>query len=190
MIAQVSANDPTYRANGRKYFTHDEEMIARGFILSGPAVIGTDPEEIGPFTDPFITNRALIWDKMVAIFQGPDAWTHLKSAKKHRDGRPGFRIIYNHYLSPRNIDQMAAGAEKKLFQYSYTGERMNWTFDKCATLHKEKHNLLDSLKENVYKGIDQRSKVRYQSEGIKTTSLDSVKTRIMSDESLCQYLDR
>ena len=51
LISPVSASDPTYRANGSEYFTHDEEMIAQGLILSGPAVLGTDPEEIGPFTD-------------------------------------------------------------------------------------------------------------------------------------------
>ena len=50
-------------------------MIARGLVISGHAVLGTDPEEIGPFTNSFITDRAFIWDKMVAIFQGLDAWT-------------------------------------------------------------------------------------------------------------------
>ena len=96
-------------------------MIYRGSIFSGPAVLGTDPEEIGTFTYFFITKRALIWDKMVAIFQVSDAWTYLKLDKKHRDGRLGFRIIYNHYLGTRNIYQMKAGAEKKLDQCSYTG---------------------------------------------------------------------
>ena len=69
-------------------------MIARGSIISGPAVLGADPEDIGPFTDSFITDRALIWDKMVEIFQGQDAWTYLKSAKKDRGGRLGFRLIF------------------------------------------------------------------------------------------------
>ena len=73
MIDPVAANDPMYRANGSKYFTHDEEMIARGSIISGPAVLGTNHEEIVPFTDSFITNRTLIWDNMVSIFQVSDA---------------------------------------------------------------------------------------------------------------------
>ena len=91
-------------------------------ILSGHPVLGTDPEEIGPFTESFVTNRAFIWDKMVAIFQGLGAWTYLKRDKKHCDGRLLFRFIYNHYLGPRNIYNMAAGAYKKLSQCSYTGE--------------------------------------------------------------------
>ena len=54
------ANNPTHRANGSKYFTHDEKMITCGSILSGPAVFGSDPEAVGPFTYSFITYRALI----------------------------------------------------------------------------------------------------------------------------------
>ena len=50
-------------------------MITQGSIISGTAVIGTTPEEIVPFTDSFITDRALIWEKMVAIFQVSNAWT-------------------------------------------------------------------------------------------------------------------
>ena len=75
-----------------------------------------DPKDTSTFTDSFITNRALFWDNMVAIFQVSDAWTYLKLDNKHRYGRLGFRIIYNHYLGPSNIYHMVAGAEKKLAQ--------------------------------------------------------------------------
>ena len=43
---------------------------------------GSDPKDVGPFTDSLITDRAMIWYKMVAIFQGSVAWTYLNSAKK------------------------------------------------------------------------------------------------------------
>ena len=66
---------------------------------------------------------------------------------------------------------------------------MNWTFEKYATLQKEQQNILDSLKEYGYIEIDESSKVRYLSEGIKTIILTSVKTYIMSDESLRQDFD-
>ena len=84
---------------------------------------------------------------------------------------------------------MAADTKKKLAQWTYTGENRNYTFDKYATLHKEQHNILEILKDNGYTCIDQKSKVRYLSEGINTTSLDSVKTRIMLNEILHQYFD-
>ena len=81
---------------------------------------------------------------------------------------------------------MKAGAKKKLAQYNYTGEKRNWNFEKHAALHKEKHNILEILKEHGYTDIDHISKVSYLSEGINTTSLDSGKTCTMLDEILCQ----
>ena len=95
-------------------------MIALGYILSGPAVLGTDPEAVGPFTKFFITYRALIWDNMIAIFQVLDAWTYLNPSNKHRGRRLIYRLLYNHYLGPSNIDHMSAGAEKKLSHYTYS----------------------------------------------------------------------
>ena len=70
MIPPAASGDTTYCASGSKYLTHDAEIISRGSILIGPAALGSDPEAVGPFTDSFVTNRVLIWDKMVAIFQG------------------------------------------------------------------------------------------------------------------------
>ena len=89
MITPVASSDTTYGANGSEYFTHNEEIIACGLILSGPAALVSDPEDVGPLTDSFITDRSLIWYKMVKIFQGSDTWTYLKPAKKHRDERMG-----------------------------------------------------------------------------------------------------
>ena len=110
-----------HHANGSEYFTHDEEMIARGSILSGPAALRSDPEAVIPLTNSFIIDRSLIWDKVVAIFQGSDAWTYLKRVNKHFDGIMGYKLIYNHYLVQSNIDHMAAGTYKKLVQCTYTG---------------------------------------------------------------------
>ena len=84
---------------------------------------------------------------------------------------------------------MAAGAEKKISQCTYTKENRNWTFKKYANLFKQQHNILESLKEQGYIGIDEQSNVRYLIEGINTTYLDSVKIRNISDESLCQDFD-
>lgn len=186
MVPSPEATDPGYRQAGSTYFTPDEEMLARAPILSGPVVLGTDPEEVGPFTDSFITDRATVWDKLTSIFQGSPAWTYMRGAKKHRDGRLAFRLIHDHYLGASNIDHMASNCEKKLAGASYRGETRGWTFEKYATLHKEQHNIIEGLMEHGYTGIDNRSKVRYLSDGIKTSSLDSVKTRIMSDASLRQ----
>ena len=62
---------------------------------------------------------------------------YLKPDNKNPDGKLIFRLIYNLYLGPRNIDHMAAGAEKKLVQCRYTGEKRNWNFEKYATRYTE-----------------------------------------------------
>ena len=178
-----------HHGNGSTYFTDDENIIASGIILSGPAALGSDQKAVGPFSNLFITDRALIWDKIVIIFQGSDEWTYLKPAEKHCDLIMGYNLIYNHYLGSSNIDQMASGAEKKLVQSTYIREKRICTFEKNDILHKEKHNILESLKEHGYTGINQQSNFRYLFKGIKNMFLNSVKTRIMSDKSLRQYFD-
>ena len=77
-------------------------------------MLGTEPEEIGPFTDSFINDIVLICHNMVAIFQGLDAWTYLKPSKNNRDGILGLSLIYSHYFGPSNIDNMAAGVDKNI----------------------------------------------------------------------------
>ena len=47
-------------------------------------------------------------------------------------------------------------------------------------MHMEQNNILELLVEHGYTGIDAHSKVQFLNDGIKSTSLDVVKTRIMS----------
>ena len=96
-------------------------MIAGLFMLSVPVALVSDPEVVKIFTNSFITDIVLIWDKMVVIFQLSDEWTYLKSANKNNDEIMGYNLIYNHYLDTSNIDHMAAGAEKNLAQCTFTG---------------------------------------------------------------------
>ena len=56
-------------------------------------------------------------------------------------------------------------------------------------MHREQNNILNSLKEHGYTSINNTSKVRYLRKGIKNMILDSVKTHIMSDESMRQDFD-
>ena len=99
----AAASDLTHRSNGSEYFTHNVEMTTLGLILRVPAVFGSDPEAVLRFTYLLIKYRELIWDKMVEIFQGSDAWKYMNPAKKYRDKRMGYKIRYNHYLVPSNI---------------------------------------------------------------------------------------
>ena len=119
-----------------------------------------------------------------AVFKQSVAWPHLKQAKKTEDGRYGYHLLYNHYLGSSNVDHMAAQAETVLATYVYKGEGPKFNFESYSTKHQEQHNILESLEDHGYKGLDDRSKVRHLNSGIKTQVLDSVKTRILSDSIL------
>ena len=44
----------------------------------------------------------------------------MKPAKKNCDGIMCYNLIYNHYLSPSNMD----GEEKKLYHFTHTGGKI------------------------------------------------------------------
>ena len=62
----------------------------------------------------------------------------------------------------------------------------HWDFEWYATLHKEKHTILEGLKEYGYAGMDEGNKTRHLLAGIKTTALDSVKRQILYNAKLRQ----
>ena len=94
-----------------------------------------------------------------------------------------------HYLGPNNVDNMASLAEKKLAMTTYTGELCCWTFEKYVTLHKDQHSILEGLTKHGYAGIDERSKVRYLLDGIKTDDLNMIKGQILATATLRNDFD-
>ena len=79
---------------------------------------------------------------------------------------------------------MANTAEKLLETSSYNGEQKRWDFERYITVQLKQHLTMHGLEEHGYKGIDERSKVRHLLNGIKTTSLDTVKAQIMLSAAL------
>jgi len=79
---------------------------------------------------------------------------------------------------------MAAMAKKKLQTNMCSGETRKWNFEKYVWVQVDQHAILNNLREHGYSGIDRRTMVRHLLAGIKTTALDHVKTRILSDSFL------
>ena len=160
------------------YSTKQDEMIARArhFTVDANGIRTTDPV--------FIVNREKVWDIIASITRDKDAWTYVRPAQKTRDGRAAFNNLYEHFLGPNNVDNMATSAENKLQSTVYNGEQRRWDFERYVNVHKQQHAILEGLVDHGYAGIDKRSKVRYLLEGIKTDKFDAVKTRIMSDPIL------
>jgi hypothetical protein len=69
-----------------------------------------------------------VWSYMVNITRAHDCWTYVKPAQRTKDGRHAFLLLWDHFLVPNNVDNMASEAEAKLGSGSYTGERKMWTW--------------------------------------------------------------
>ena len=156
------------------YSSKQDEMIARAPHRDGA----------GDHLPTFLTDRQRVWDLIAALTREQDCWTYVKPAQRTRNGRLAFMGLWNHFLGPNNVDNMATTAERKLSDTTYVGEKNRWNFEKYVRTQQDQHQVLEGLVHYGYAGIDERSKVRHLVDGIKTTSLDSVKTRIMSEATL------
>ena len=148
------------------------------------AAVGPDAETLGPFTPSFIVDRAAVWEKLAEILLTNDAFAVIKGAKKNQNGRRAYQLVYVHYLGPNNVDNMAGEAENVLSTTRYDGKKHQWNFEKYALMHLCQYLILEALVAHGYVGIDPGSKVRFLLAGIRCSTLDAVKTRIISDESL------
>ncbi len=176
------ADDPAGGADN--WPSKQDELVAR-------APIRTVQNEVTTWNSTYKTDNRKVWEKLAVLMRKLDyCWTHIKKFHKSKDGRAAFMALKTFYLGAHYVDQMANTAENKLATTFYTGERRNFTFDKFVQIHIEQHTILDGLKEQGYTGIDPRSKVRYLMNGIKTTALDSVKTRILTEDGLRSNFDR
>jgi len=161
------------------YTTRQQGLIARAPILAvGSARL------INPLTQTYLDDSSKVWELLSAITRDLECWSYVMPAQKTREGRSAFFNLKLHYLGVNNVDNMASTAERKLQTNSYTGETRKWNFEKYVRVHVDQHAILNGLREHGYSGIDKRTMVRYLNAGIKTTSLDHVKTRILSDASL------
>ena len=161
------------------YPSVQDEMIARAPHLDGA----------GNRLPTYLADRLRVWELVSELCRDQDCWSYIKPAQRTRDGRLAYWNLFNHYLGPNNVDNMATTAEKRLQVTSYHGEKKRWNFEKYVKTHVDQHAILSSLTEHGYSGIDARSKVRHLMEGIKTRELDSVKTQIMASANLRNDFD-
>jgi hypothetical protein len=109
---------------------------------------------------------------------------HIKPAQKGKNGRLAYELLFDHYIGPNNVGNMANAAETKLSSTLYNGDKKRFTWEIYVRIHTEQHSILNSLKEYGYSGIDDSSKFRHLLEGIKTTEMDVCKAQVMTSPTL------
>ena len=175
-----------------------ETKIPLGYVIRKSVELpeGADPSDEYPTIAAEMIRRAphgtavyradnrKVWDIIAAITRTEDCWTYVKPAQRTHNGRDAFYMLYDHYLGPNNVNNMALDAEHKLANTHYQGEKKRWTFEKYASQQVEQHSVLNGLKDHGHCGIDRGSEVRFLLNGIKTPVLDPVKTQILANPEL------
>jgi hypothetical protein len=163
IAVKPEAEDPA-----ENYETVDQEMTARA-----------------PHTGrSFVNDRRKVWDIMSNICGKHSCFVYINPALWTRNGRDAYTILFDHFLGPNNVGNMASEAETKLTSTLYNGEKKRFTWETYVRIHTEQYSVLSGLKDYGYAGIDDSSKVRHLLKGIKTTELDVCKTQVMASPSL------
>ena len=92
--------------------------------------------------------------------------------------------MWSYYLGKQNVDNQATTSEKGLELAAWSGDTKRYNFDDYVKIHMDHHSILTDLTAHGYAGIDERSKVRHLLKGIKTFTMDSVKTAILASDTL------
>jgi hypothetical protein len=135
------------------YETVDQEMTARA-----PHTVRS-----------FVNDRRKVLDIMSNIYGKHSCFVYIKPALRTRNGRDAYMLLFDHFLGPNNVGNMASEAETKLTSTLKNGEKKRFTWKTYLRIHTEQHSVLNGLKYYGYAGIDDSSKVRHLLKVIKTT---------------------
>ena len=136
----VRANEavtPSSDEPATSFSSAEDEMVGRALILEG-----------GLRTVTLKADMMKVWGLISAITRDLDCWTYVKAAQKTRDGRKAYREMWDHFLGPDNVDNMASEAERLLVATHYSGERKRFNFEHYVTIQKDQHHILEGLKEH------------------------------------------
>jgi hypothetical protein len=102
----VKAEDPA-----ENYENVDQEMMARA-----------------PHTGrSFVNDRRKVWYIMSNICGKHSCFVYIKPALRTRNGRDAYMLLFDHFLGPSNVGNMASEAETKLTGTLYNGEKKRFT---------------------------------------------------------------
>ena len=178
-VIQKDIGLPVEEDPSESYPSITDEMVCH-------APIGTmNPDGTITYHPMFCINNSLCFDKIALWARDHACWTYIKPFAKSCDGHKAWMALVNHYLGPNNVQHQAAQAEKTLRTITFVKDTRNWTFETYITKMVEQHVILEGLTEYGYKGINEGTKVCLFLDGIVAPELEVIKTRILSDASLC-----
>ena len=159
---------------------------AGGWPTLQDELIGRAPIRVGGnFTATFKTDNGKVWELISKICRDKACWTYIMSHQRTRSGRGAFLALKAHYLGDNAVGNMAIGAETKLQNFRYQGEKRGWNFEKYVSSHVEQHQILENQeRRGLHPGINERSKVQHLLKGIQSQEFETCRLSIMSKPEL------
>ena len=173
-LAYVTHNDaivlPAATDLPTNYPTDIDEMVARA--PHGTATYNTDNSDV--------------WDVMMHVFHGTDAYPWIKQFNRPRNGRAAYIALNAHYFGQSQEDNELNEAENTLTTTYYTGEKRNFTFETYAGIHRSAHNAFNDCRQNP---MEERNKLRRLIDGIRCSDCKAAVTLIHADNRLRNNFD-
>jgi hypothetical protein len=119
------------------YDTVDQEMTARA----------------PPTGRAFVDDRHNVLDIMSKICGKHSCFVYIKPALRIMNIRDAYMLLFDHFLGPNNVGNMASAAETKLTGTLYNDEKKIFTWEMYVRIHTEQHSVLNVLKDYGYAGI-------------------------------------
>jgi hypothetical protein len=78
---------------------------------------------------PFVNIRRKVWDIMSNICGKHSCFVYIKPALRTRNVRDAYMLLFDHFLGPNNVGNMASEAETKLTSTLYNGEKKRFPWE-------------------------------------------------------------
>jgi hypothetical protein len=121
IVVKPEAEDP-----GEDYDAVDQEMTAHA-PHSGRA---------------FMNDRRKVWDIMSSICGKHSCFVYIKPALHTNNGKDSYMLLFDDFVGPNNVGNIASAAETKLTDTLHNGENKRFTFEKYVWIHTEQHSVL------------------------------------------------
>ena len=151
-------------------------MIARALILKkGTTCDGKALKLTGPFDPTFLTDTVKFNELLAVMIRPTPGWDYIKPKRGGApNGGRNYRIISEHYVILWNIDPLVGNASRGLQHLKWSRDGRTWNWDDCVSAHVTEQNIIEGLIVNGYAGIDNRTKVSYLCNGMKSSALSPV----------------
>jgi hypothetical protein len=77
----------------------------------------------------FVDDRCKVWDIISNICDKHSCFVYIKPALRTRNGRDVYMLLFDHFLGPHTLGNIASAADTKLTGTLYNGEKKRFAWD-------------------------------------------------------------